>query len=227
MPRRRNDPVSWRILGVSGIPLLRAPHGSVVKMLANVRDPLIYDDENKSLWHFHIGTSRFRAPNPCVPGVLESPRLVGTWSYESFAVLRNGGPFGTVHFRSPQWTETFNRMGCGVCVRWPRTSQEQTGSPTKCDHCGILATAPQKKFLAVQTKRISTHLVSTDIRLAALPSAFLVRGCRDFAKLPVAREGSVIVNLDIGNCLRIRTPVSRVARISARTALPIARHSRH
>jgi hypothetical protein len=37
------------------------------------------------------------------------PELVGTWNYTSMTALKNGKPFGTVHFQPGQWTVTFNQ----------------------------------------------------------------------------------------------------------------------
>jgi hypothetical protein len=37
------------------------------------------------------------------------PEVVGTWGYTSMTALKNGKPFGTVHFRPGQWTVTFNQ----------------------------------------------------------------------------------------------------------------------
>ncbi|HEV7220524.1 MAG: hypothetical protein ACHP8A_11940 [Terriglobales bacterium] len=37
------------------------------------------------------------------------PELIGTWDYTSMTALKNGKPFGTVHFHSGQWTVTFNQ----------------------------------------------------------------------------------------------------------------------
>lgn len=37
------------------------------------------------------------------------PELVGTWDYTSMTALKNGKPFGTVHFQPGQWTVTFNQ----------------------------------------------------------------------------------------------------------------------
>jgi hypothetical protein len=37
--------------------------------------------------------------------------LVGTWDYISMTSLKNGKPFGTVHFNPGQWTVTFNSDG--------------------------------------------------------------------------------------------------------------------
>jgi hypothetical protein len=36
------------------------------------------------------------------------PELIGTWDYTSMTPLKNGKPFGTVHFHPGQWTVTFN-----------------------------------------------------------------------------------------------------------------------
>ena len=36
------------------------------------------------------------------------PELIGTWDYESLTALKNGKPFGTVHFRPGQWTLKLN-----------------------------------------------------------------------------------------------------------------------
>ncbi len=36
-----------------------------------------------------------------------SPELIGTWDYISITALKNGKPFGTVHFQPGQWTVTF------------------------------------------------------------------------------------------------------------------------
>ena len=35
--------------------------------------------------------------------------LIGTWDYTSMTALKDGKPFGTVHFRPGQWTVTFNQ----------------------------------------------------------------------------------------------------------------------
>jgi hypothetical protein len=35
--------------------------------------------------------------------------MIGTWNYTSMTALKNGKPFGTVHFRPGQWTVTFNQ----------------------------------------------------------------------------------------------------------------------
>jgi hypothetical protein len=37
------------------------------------------------------------------------PELIGTWDYASMTALKNGKPFGTVHFQPGQWTVTFNQ----------------------------------------------------------------------------------------------------------------------
>jgi hypothetical protein len=37
------------------------------------------------------------------------PEVIGTWDYTSMTALKNGKPFGTVHFRPGQWTVTFNQ----------------------------------------------------------------------------------------------------------------------
>jgi hypothetical protein len=37
------------------------------------------------------------------------PEVIGTWNYTSMTALKNGKPFGTVHFRPGQWTVTFNQ----------------------------------------------------------------------------------------------------------------------
>jgi hypothetical protein len=39
------------------------------------------------------------------------PELIGTWDYTSMTALKNGKPFGTVHFQPGQWTVTFNQDG--------------------------------------------------------------------------------------------------------------------
>jgi len=36
------------------------------------------------------------------------PELIGTWDYTSMTALKNGKPFGTVHFQPGQWTVRFN-----------------------------------------------------------------------------------------------------------------------
>jgi hypothetical protein len=38
-----------------------------------------------------------------------TPQLMGTWDYTSMTALKNGKPFGTVHFQPGQWTVTFNQ----------------------------------------------------------------------------------------------------------------------
>jgi hypothetical protein len=38
-----------------------------------------------------------------------APELIGTWDYTSMTALKNGEPFGTVHFQPRQWTVTFNQ----------------------------------------------------------------------------------------------------------------------
>ncbi|MGD0546172.1 MAG: lipocalin family protein [Candidatus Acidiferrales bacterium] len=45
-----------------------------------------------------------RSASPKVPS-----ELIGTWDYESFTPLKNGKPFGMVHFQPGQWTVTFNQ----------------------------------------------------------------------------------------------------------------------
>jgi hypothetical protein len=40
-----------------------------------------------------------------------TPQLVGTWNYNSLTALKNGKPFGTVHFQPGQWTATFSPDG--------------------------------------------------------------------------------------------------------------------
>jgi len=47
-----------------------------------------------------------KSASPKIPS-----ELVGTWDYESFATLKNGKPFGTVHFQTGQWTVTFDQEG--------------------------------------------------------------------------------------------------------------------
>ena len=42
------------------------------------------------------------------------PELIGTWDYTSMTPLKNGKPFGTVHFQPGQWTVTFNQDGTWV-----------------------------------------------------------------------------------------------------------------
>jgi hypothetical protein len=42
------------------------------------------------------------------------PELIGTWDYTSMTSLKNGKPFGTVHFQSGQWTVTFDQDGTWV-----------------------------------------------------------------------------------------------------------------
>jgi hypothetical protein len=37
------------------------------------------------------------------------PELVGTWNYETMSPLKDGKPFGAVHFQPGQWTVTFNQ----------------------------------------------------------------------------------------------------------------------
>ena len=37
------------------------------------------------------------------------PELIGTWDYTSMTTLKNGKPFGTVHFQPGQWTVTFKQ----------------------------------------------------------------------------------------------------------------------
>jgi hypothetical protein len=42
-------------------------------------------------------------------GSTKVPReLIGKWNYASMTSLKNGKPFGTVHFQPGQWTVTFN-----------------------------------------------------------------------------------------------------------------------
>ena len=38
------------------------------------------------------------------------PELVGTWSYATMSALKNGKPFGVIHFQLGQWTVTFNNL---------------------------------------------------------------------------------------------------------------------
>ena len=45
--------------------------------------------------------------NGCPPKV--PPELIGTWDYASMTALKNGKPFGAVHFQPGQWTVTFNQ----------------------------------------------------------------------------------------------------------------------
>lgn len=40
-----------------------------------------------------------------------STPLIGTWDYTSMTALKNGKPFGTVHFQPGQWTVTFDMDG--------------------------------------------------------------------------------------------------------------------
>jgi hypothetical protein len=42
------------------------------------------------------------------------PELIGTWDYSSMTSLKNGKPFGTVHFQPGQWTTTFNQDNAWV-----------------------------------------------------------------------------------------------------------------
>jgi hypothetical protein len=37
------------------------------------------------------------------------PELIGKWNYASMTALKDGKPFGTVHFQPGQWTVTFNQ----------------------------------------------------------------------------------------------------------------------
>ena len=37
------------------------------------------------------------------------PELLGTWDYTTMTNLKDGKPFGTVHFQPGQWTVTFNQ----------------------------------------------------------------------------------------------------------------------
>lgn len=53
----------------------------------------------------------------------ESPsELVGMWDYSSLTAIRNGSPFGTVHFKPGQWTVRFNADGTYV-TKGPLKSQ--------------------------------------------------------------------------------------------------------
>jgi len=47
-----------------------------------------------------------KSASPKIPS-----ELVGTSDYEPFTTLKNGKPFGTVHFQPGQWTVTFNQDG--------------------------------------------------------------------------------------------------------------------
>jgi hypothetical protein len=47
-----------------------------------------------------------KSASPKIPS-----ELVETWDYESFTTLKNGKPFGTVHFQPGQWTVAFNQDG--------------------------------------------------------------------------------------------------------------------
>jgi hypothetical protein len=55
----------------------------------------------------------------CTVNIAQEAQLVGSWDYESMTNLKDGKPFGTVHFKPGQWTITFkadgtcNRSGLG------------------------------------------------------------------------------------------------------------------
>ena len=39
------------------------------------------------------------------------PELIGMWNYSSLTAIKNGRPFGTVHFQPGQWTLRLNADG--------------------------------------------------------------------------------------------------------------------
>jgi hypothetical protein len=62
------------------------------------------------------------------PADSPSQALIGTWNYESFTNLKDGKPFGTVHFKPGQWTQTFNEDGTWTRSALLKASGEQTGT---------------------------------------------------------------------------------------------------
>jgi hypothetical protein len=50
--------------------------------------------------------------------------LVGTWDYTSITNLKNGKPFGTVHFQPGQWTITYKQDGT-----WTMNPALSSGKP--------------------------------------------------------------------------------------------------
>ncbi|MGB8540950.1 MAG: hypothetical protein WCD49_04855 [Candidatus Acidiferrales bacterium] len=61
-----------------------------------------------------------RSASPKIPS-----ELIGAWDYESFSPLKNGKPFGTVHFQPGQWTVTFNQDATWVMK--PLTNVDPSG----------------------------------------------------------------------------------------------------
>jgi len=56
------------------------------------------------------------------------PELIGTWDYTSMTALKNGKPFGTVHFQPGQWTVTFNPDATWVMKTPPPNPRGLNGS---------------------------------------------------------------------------------------------------
>lgn len=54
--------------------------------------------------------------------------LIGTWDYTSMTALKNGKPFGTVHFQPGQWLVTFNQDATWVMKTPPPNSHGLNGS---------------------------------------------------------------------------------------------------
>jgi hypothetical protein len=59
-----------------------------------------------------------------VASAQESQVLVGSWNYESMTNLKDGKPFGTLHFKPGQWTITFNADG-----HWTRNAPLPAAKP--------------------------------------------------------------------------------------------------
>jgi hypothetical protein len=57
-----------------------------------------------------------------------SPELVGTWDYVTMSPLKNGKPFGIVHFQPGQWTVTFNQDSTWAMKTPPPNSRSLNGN---------------------------------------------------------------------------------------------------
>jgi|SRR5208282_1159382 len=58
-----------------------------------------------------LACSYFLAVSNAIASSEIPPGLVGTWNYSSLTIIKNGKPFGTVHFRPGQWTLKLNADG--------------------------------------------------------------------------------------------------------------------
>jgi hypothetical protein len=56
------------------------------------------------------------------------PELVGTWHYTTMTPLKNGKPFGIVHFAPGQWTVTFNQDSTWTMKTPPPNPRGLSGS---------------------------------------------------------------------------------------------------